>query len=97
LVSKKRPCIRLLPVELEVRRETSAEGAQAVQQLTPSGLARNAERRAAGDVDFHVVTFLQAQRLDDGGGNPDCETVAPFGNLHGETPQIYTIERVYLR
>jgi hypothetical protein len=58
LVSKKLTGIRLVPVELEVGRQTSAEGAKAFQQRVPPGLARHAEILAASDVDFDLVAFL---------------------------------------
>jgi len=46
-------------------------------------------------MDFDVVAFLQFQRLDDGGRNPNGKTIALLGDLHGETPQIYTLHQVY--
>ncbi len=85
----KLPGIRLVPVELPVRWQAPTEGAQAFQQLLQSGLAGSGERTRIGDVDFYLVAFLQFERLDHGGGKPNGEAAAPFGNLQG-TYQGYT-------
>jgi hypothetical protein len=61
-VWKKLPGIRLVPIELEVGGEATAEAAKAFQQLFASGLARDAELSSLRDVDFDLVAFLEAER-----------------------------------
>src|SRR5262245_61621761 len=61
LVSKKLPGIGLVPVELEIRRQVSAEGAEPLQQLGAAGLARHAESAVASDMNLDLVAFLEAQ------------------------------------
>jgi hypothetical protein len=82
LVSKKLPGIRLVPVELEIGRKTSAEGTQSVQQFRPAGLARDREFALVDDMDFDLVAFLESKRRNHGGGKTDRQAVAPFGDLH---------------
>ena len=57
-MSKKLPGIRLVPVELEVGGEATAEVAKAFQQLVAPGLARHAEPSPVSDVDFDLIAFL---------------------------------------
>ena len=91
----KLPGIRLIPVELEARGQTPAERAEALQQLLPARLARDRELAGVGDVDFDLVAFLQFECLDDDGGQPDGEAVAPFGDLHVQ-PDGYTALSMYI-
>src|SRR5829696_8997651 len=97
LVSKKLPGIRLVPVELEVGGEATAEGAKALQQLVASRLARNAELSSLRDVDFDLVAFLEAERFDHDGGKANRKAVPPFCDLHASSPSIrYTFVMMYI-
>jgi hypothetical protein len=51
-VSKKLPGMRLVPIKLEIRRKAAAEGAQAFQQLLPSGLTSHEELTRSGGVNL---------------------------------------------
>jgi hypothetical protein len=82
LVSKKLTGIRLVPIELEIGRETTAERAKALQQFAASGFSRNCELPRVGDMDFDLIAFSELERFDDGGGKADRETVSPFCDLH---------------
>jgi hypothetical protein len=75
--------IRLVPVELEIGRETATESAQAFQQFAAPRLARYTEPPAIRDVDFDLVAFLELECFDDSSGQTDRETVSPLGNSHG--------------
>jgi len=83
-VSKKLPGIRLVSIELEVRREATAERAKAFQQIRPSGLARNAERARICDMNFDLVAFLQFKRFDHRRREAHGKTIAPFRDVHIE-------------
>ena len=91
----KLPGIRLVPVEFEVGGETAAEGAEALQQFLPRGLAGDGEGPGIGDVDFDLVALLERKCLDDGGGESNGEAVAPFGDLH-EVRVGYTENLLYI-
>jgi antitoxin Phd len=95
-VSKKLAGIRLVPVELEIGGEAAAEGSKTSQQLVTPGFARDAEILAAGDMDFDLVAFVEAERFDDNGGQANRQTVSPFGNLHGNLSERYTIDLMYI-
>jgi len=79
----KLPATRLVPVEMEIGRESASEGAQALEQGLPIGCARDHERARTGGMDLDVVALLQLERLDDGSGETNGQTVAPFADLHG--------------
>jgi hypothetical protein len=88
--------MRLVSVELEIRREPAAERAKAPQELVTSRLARNAELPSIGNKDFDVITFIELKRFHHGRGKTYRETVAPFGDLHTGTPMDILMEYVYL-
>src|SRR6185437_612659 len=85
LVSKKLPGICLFPVEFKVPGQPSAIGAQPVQEILSARLPRNSELALPGDVNVDLVALLESQGLDHGDGKADGETVAPFGDLHGDS------------
>jgi hypothetical protein len=91
LVSKKLAGIRLVPVELEISGEATAEAAKAFQQLVAAGLARHAKLTPISDVDFDLVAFLKSERFDHDGGKANREAVSPFGNLHAKFSHGYTL------
>lgn len=63
-MSKKLPGIRLIPVELEFGRKAPAEFAQALQQLSAAGLARDGELTRVGGMDFDLVALFQRESLE---------------------------------
>jgi hypothetical protein len=82
LVSKKLPGIRLVSVEPEVGGESTAEGAETLQQLLAPRLARNAKLPSVRNMDFNLVTFTKFEGFNDRGGKANGEAIAPFGDLH---------------
>jgi hypothetical protein len=81
-VSKKLPGIRLVPIELEVRRQAPSKCTQPLQELVATGLAGHLQFTSIGDADLDIVAILQFQRLNDGGGKTNRKAVAPFCDLH---------------
>jgi hypothetical protein len=77
-VSKKLPGIRLIPIELEIGRKPTAEGAKPLQQRLAAGFTRDDEFPRVGDMDFDLIAFREFERLDHGSGKPNREAVAPF-------------------
>ncbi|UYC11825.1 hypothetical protein NUG21_19080 [Xanthomonas sp. CFBP 8445] len=84
------PAICLVPVELEVRRQLSAEGAEPLQHDFRSGLFAHSERPRITDEDFDVIAFPQFQRLDYVRRQANRQAIAPLCDLHGYTQMIYT-------
>src|ERR1700733_3809019 len=78
----KLPGIYLVPVEFEIGRQAASEGVKPLQQVLTARFARDGEFPRVGDMDFDLVAFLKLQRFDHRGGNPNRQTVAPFGDLH---------------
>jgi hypothetical protein len=66
--SSKLACVRLVRLELEVRRKPPAEGAQALQQLLSTGLAGNSEFAPTGNIGSRSRHPLELKCLDDGQG-----------------------------
>src|SRR5215471_11425128 len=97
LVSKKLPGIRLVPIELEIGGKAPAEGAQALQQLLATRLARDREVARIDDMDLDIVAFLQLERFDHRRRKADGEAVAPLCDLHRISPWIYTCPLYILR
>src|SRR4051794_11617780 len=81
-VSKKLSGIRLIPVELEVVRETPAKRAEAVQQVGAARLSRNPEAAGIRQMDLDLVAFLELQRLRNGCRQADGQTIAPLCDAH---------------
>jgi hypothetical protein len=85
-VSKKLPGIRLVPIKLEVGWQTPAEGPETVQQVFSPGFAGQTEFPPIRNVDLDLVAGFQLQGLDNSGGETDGEAIAPFCDLHRDTP-----------
>jgi MFS transporter, putative metabolite:H+ symporter len=95
LVSKKSPLTRLVPFEHKIRGQAAPEGAQTLQEVVAAGFSSERKLPRPLDADFHLVARTQSERFRDNGGNTYGEAVAPFGDLHGSAPWIYSIGIVY--
>src|SRR6476620_6521630 len=95
LVSKTLAGIGFVSVELEIDRKTAAESTETLQQFVTSGPTSNTEPPSVSDMNFDLVAFLKLERFDHSGRKADRETVAPFGDLHGNRPWIYVSYNVY--
>src|ERR1700684_2114688 len=80
--------IRFLAVEDEPGGERTPQLSQTIKGPLPALIAAHFEDPAAGDSNLDSVAFLQFKRLDDGGGQTNCQAVSPLRNLH-RPPQIY--------
>ena len=47
-----------------------------------AGFARNGEFARPRDMNFDLIAAFEFERLHHGGGKPNGQTVAPFGDLH---------------
>jgi hypothetical protein len=82
-VSKKLAGICIIPVKFEIGRQTAAKGAQTLQQVIAPGLTCNTKLLAIGDMDFDLISLLEAKHFDHNGREPDGKAVSPFRDLHG--------------
>src|ERR1700727_199396 len=91
LVSKNESAslIRFESIELEGRRQPAAVLPQPRQQFALVGSPRDFPGPFSRDLNFQNVAFFQTERLDDGRGQSDRQTISPFGDLHG-APLRYT-------
>jgi hypothetical protein len=48
-----------------------------------AALAPSNGSRGVSDADIDIITILEVQRLDRGGGKTDRKAIALFGDLHG--------------
>jgi hypothetical protein len=87
LVSKKLSAslIGIEPIEFEILGQCTTEFSQACQQLSCAGGLGHIERPFACHLNFDLVAFLQSQRVYYRRRKSDCETVAPFCDLHAFT------------
>jgi hypothetical protein len=81
-VSKKSAGIRLVPVEFEIGRKPTTEGAKTPQEFITPGRPRNTKLPGVCDMNFDVVAFLEPKRFDHRDRKANREAVAPFGDLH---------------
>lgn len=51
-----------------------------------AAIARHFELAFPGDPDLDLVTFLEIEGFNDGGGKADRQAVAPLRDLHAEPP-----------
>ncbi|MEH2589206.1 hypothetical protein V1273_003045 [Bradyrhizobium sp. AZCC 1721] len=97
-MSKKLTGIRLVSVELEIGRETAAEGAKAFQQLVAAWLARHTELSFGSHVDLDFIAFPEPKRFNHDGGKANRETISPFGDLHAISLSAgYTSYNMYIQ
>ncbi|GKS92687.1 hypothetical protein AVTE2539_25000 [Acidovorax sp. SUPP2539] len=83
------PAICVVPVELEVRRQLTSEGAEPLQHGLRSGLFANGERPRITDEDFDVIALPQFERFDHVRRQANGQAIAPLCDLHGYTQMIY--------
>jgi hypothetical protein len=88
--------VGLVAVEVETLRQGPAERAQRLQRFVAARVAGDAEMRPIGGLDGDFVALLQAERLDDGGGEADGEAVAPAADLDGIPLRLDIPAIVYL-
>jgi hypothetical protein len=69
--------IRLVSIEAETSRQGTPQGAQPLDRRLPTVITFDLEPPLPGDTNFHVIAFLQSQRIDDGAWNSNREAVAP--------------------
>src|SRR5258708_6010335 len=84
-VPGKLPGIRLVSIELEVRRQPSSENTQPLQKLIVRGLAGYLQLTSVRNGDLNIVALLQFQRLDNGCRKTNRKAVAPFCDLGGRS------------
>jgi hypothetical protein len=90
LVSKNGlPFIRLCAVELEAWRQRPRQTPQRLDGILFSAGSSGLKFPPAGYADFDVIALFEVESFDNGGREADCQTVAPFENLHN-----YTISRL---
>src|SRR5580704_17354751 len=87
-VSKKLPGIRLVPIELEVGRQTPAECTQPLQDFVAPGLAGHFQFTSIGDADLDIVALLQFQCFNESRGKTNRKAVVPFCDLHDGSTDI---------
>jgi hypothetical protein len=95
-VSKKLPGIRLVPIELEVGRQTPSECTQPLQDFVATGLAGHFQFTSIGDADLDIITPPSFQCFNDGGGKTNRKAVAPFRDLH-DGLHGYTVDLMYIQ
>ena len=81
--------IRFEAVESETLGQPTAILAQARKQLTGARRFAHCEGATARDLDLDVITLLQAERLDNRGGQSNRKAITPPGYLHRRAPLIY--------
>src|SRR5262245_48917855 len=74
------------PIEFEILWQSAAEFPQAAQQLLRPRRLFDFERAFACGVQRDIVTLAKIESLDHRGRQPNCQAIAPFGNLHERTP-----------
>jgi hypothetical protein len=72
VVSKKTlSLIRGVPIKGEARRQGPSQPPQTVEGVFSSAIAADFELPGPGNPDLDLVSVLELQRLNDGGGKPD--------------------------